>query len=146
MIAGTVPTVIVGPSHYAIEQPTVSHANSTDDYRGLGRPKSAEIRVISPGLDTDLFDPENYRGRNVTAITQYHWESMPQKTFVIGFVGRLSIEKNVGLFLLAAQLILDKCNHCRFTVVGDGPLRENLELLCSQLGISAEVIFTGNRS
>jgi glycosyltransferase involved in cell wall biosynthesis len=151
-IIGTVPTVIVGPSHYSIEHPTVHHANTTDNYSGFGRPKKADIRVISPGVDLKRFNPISFRGDNATFINQFHVlkkqssfeDSLTLKPFVIGFVGRLSIEKNVGLFLMAAQLILKRCTHCRFTVVGDGALREKLELLCAQLEISWAVRFVGN--
>lgn len=152
-VAGTIPTVIVGPSHDAIEHPTVHHANSTDDYRGFGSLRTADLRVISPGVNLRHFDPELFRGDRVTTILQYHSQSVLDSSlnplsevkpyFVIAFVGRLSVEKNVGLFLMAAELILERCAHCRFTVVGDGALRENLELLCDQLGISWAVHFAG---
>lgn len=155
---GTIPNVIVGPSHFATEHPTVRHAGSTENYQGFGRPKTASIRVISPGVNTSLFDPALYRGEGALSIQQYHDKvyareaeivnvtssSRSRPPFVIGFVGRLSVEKNVGLFLLAAQRILETCLHCRFTVVGAGALREKLELLCAQLDIAWAVHFAGN--
>jgi glycosyltransferase involved in cell wall biosynthesis len=65
---------------------------------------------------------------------------------VIGYVGRLSVEKNVGLFVLAAHEILKFCPFCRFTIVGDGLLRPYLEELCDRLEISWAVKFTGKKS
>ena len=151
----TIPTVIVGPSHFAVEHPTVRHASSTQDYQGFGRPRTATVRVISPGVDVTRFDPGLFHGEHALPARQYHDEcrllhsshvletSRFVKPFVVGFVGRLSVEKNVGLFLLAAQSILQTCSHCRFTVVGDGALRSKLELLCAQLDITWALHFAG---
>jgi glycosyltransferase involved in cell wall biosynthesis len=61
----------------------------------------------------------------------------------IAFVGRLAIEKNPGLFLQAAALLLRTCRFCRFTVIGDGELRGHLLQLSRALGIEWAVNFTG---
>ena len=147
VISGAVPSVIIGPSHYAIEHPTVIHANQTDGYQGIGRPKTAEIQVISPGVDLKLFNPDAYLGKGNYRVQKFHNVSLmtsSKSPFIIGYVGRLSIEKNIGLFLLAADRILKWCFHCRFTVIGDGALRSKLELLSAQLDISWAIHFAGN--
>jgi glycosyltransferase involved in cell wall biosynthesis len=65
---------------------------------------------------------------------------------VIGFLARLSIEKNPGLFLLAAKNLLEKCPICRFWIMGDGPIRSELEELSHRLEIAWAVKFLGTTS
>jgi glycosyltransferase involved in cell wall biosynthesis len=59
---------------------------------------------------------------------------------VIGTVGRLSQEKGHMYLVNAADKILQECPKVVFLIVGDGPLKQNLEAKCSQL---AERAYTG---
>mgnify|MGYP000468684849 CR=1 FL=1 len=62
---------------------------------------------------------------------------------IIGAVGRLSKEKGIS-YLLKAFAVLVKRNHnLQLLIVGEGPLRDNLEKLCKELNIKKDVIFTG---
>jgi len=63
--------------------------------------------------------------------------------FVITTVGRLSREKGHCCLLKAAQSILNEYPDARFMIVGDGPLRGQLEQQARSLGINAAVIFAG---
>jgi glycosyltransferase involved in cell wall biosynthesis len=65
---------------------------------------------------------------------------------VLGVVGRLVPEKGVDVFLQAAALALGVVPHARFLVVGDGPMREDLERRAHSLGIAESVTFTGFRA
>ncbi len=65
---------------------------------------------------------------------------------VVSLVGRLVPQKVPGRFLSAAALIAAEIPECRFLVVGDGPLRADLEAETRGLGIEAAVRFTGIRS
>lgn len=62
---------------------------------------------------------------------------------VVGIVGRLSAVKNHVLFLRSAKILLDKGIKAKFLVVGDGPLKKDMERLAEELGIKENVIFTG---
>jgi glycosyltransferase involved in cell wall biosynthesis len=64
---------------------------------------------------------------------------------VVGVVGRLVPEKGVEVFLQAAVLVLAVVPHARFLVVGDGPMRADLEGRAANLGIADRVTFTGFR-
>lgn len=55
--------------------------------------------------------------------------------------GRLSVEKGFDLLIRAVLLRCDP--NIRLTVVGDGPLRSELEELASVLGVSEQVEFVG---
>lgn len=62
---------------------------------------------------------------------------------LVGIVGRLVPIKGHALFLQAAKRILKKVPSCRFPIIGDGPLREELERLASTLGLDGVVHFLG---
>jgi glycosyltransferase involved in cell wall biosynthesis len=65
---------------------------------------------------------------------------------VVGLVGRLVAEKGVDVFLRAAALVSAVVPQVRFLVVGDGPLRPDLEHRAAVMGVSGTVTFTGYRS
>jgi glycosyltransferase involved in cell wall biosynthesis len=60
-------------------------------------------------------------------------------------VGRLQPEKGVDVFLRAAALVSARVPSARFVVVGDGPLRGELEALAGRLGLEGRVEFLGYR-
>lgn len=62
---------------------------------------------------------------------------------LIGFVGRLSQEKHPALFLRAAALVHARVPAARFAIIGDGPLRGELESLAARLRIADVVTFAG---
>ena len=65
---------------------------------------------------------------------------------VVGLVGRLVPEKGVDVFLRAAALVSAVVPQARFLVIGDGPLRPDLEHRAAVLGLAGAVTFTGYRS
>ena len=65
---------------------------------------------------------------------------------VVGLIGRLVPEKGVDVFLRAAALVSGVVPQAAFLVVGDGPLRPDLEHRAAVLGLSGTVTFTGYRS
>lgn len=65
--------------------------------------------------------------------------------FLVGFVGRLVRQKNPALVLRAAASLRQAGVACNVLVVGDGPLRRDLEGLAIELGIGDWVRFTGFR-
>lgn len=81
--------------------------------KGTGKP----CYPMHRGVDTELFDP---RRRDRT-----------DNTFVIGFVGRLTVEKNIrDLVALERQLMQEGLTNFRFLIVGQGAeeawLRSNM--------------------
>lgn len=59
------------------------------------------------------------------------------------FIGRLVTTKGVALLLRAAAELLRKDLQCSLVIIGDGPERKNLELLCLELGLAQRVDFAG---
>jgi len=64
---------------------------------------------------------------------------------IVGLVGRLATEKGVDIFLRAAARVLVELPSTKFVVVGDGPDREQLELLIDALQIRDNVSLLGRR-
>jgi glycosyltransferase involved in cell wall biosynthesis len=64
---------------------------------------------------------------------------------VVAAVGRLAPEKAQARFLAAAAIVLDSSPEATFLVVGDGPMRGDLERQAAELGIQHAVRFTGTR-
>jgi glycosyltransferase involved in cell wall biosynthesis len=68
---------------------------------------------------------------------------------VIGYVGRITPEKDLVTWLRAAAAVARRFPQARFVLVGDGKGGETqaqLELLASDLGLREQVIFPGYRS
>ena len=63
--------------------------------------------------------------------------------FRIGFMARLSVEKNPGLFIMAAHHILNRIPFARFVIIGDGVLLPKLKELTAILNIGWAVDFKG---
>jgi glycosyltransferase involved in cell wall biosynthesis len=65
---------------------------------------------------------------------------------VILNVGRLVPQKDHWLFLDVAVRVRQELPSTRFLIVGEGPLRDQLEGRSSELGLAASVTFTGHRT
>lgn len=62
---------------------------------------------------------------------------------VIGTVAALRAEKNLARLLRAFRLIADETK-AELMIVGDGPMREDLQSLAAELGVGARVRFAGH--
>ncbi len=58
------------------------------------------------------------------------------------FVGRLDFGKNLLMFFHALKQV-ERLDRIHFDIVGDGPLREQLEKLTNEIGLSGSVVFHG---
>ncbi len=65
--------------------------------------------------------------------------------FVVLIAGRLAIEKGHRTFLKAAAIVGPKIPQAKFLIVGDGPLRKELEQDAKDLQLASRVIFAGIR-
>lgn len=168
-----VPTVIVGPSTFAVEHESILALFDVSNgaARTTRRIPPPLIAVIPPAVDAERYYPwdgdttcsANNNGncnrdlkinhsniilhpgclQNIQNKNNYDNSPPWRPCFVIGFVGRLAVEKNPGLFLQAAAEILKHYPFARFTIVGDGPLAQHLRELSVMLEIETAVHFTG---
>jgi len=74
------------------------------------------------------------------ALAPHEPQHVPHEGLALGFVGRLVPQK--GLDILLQALALQRGMKWRLTIVGDGPERERLERLASELRLAARVRWT----
>jgi len=105
--------------HYAMRRATVVAANS-EAGRGFclkyGIPAS-RISVINNGLDWDRLQPRRTRA-------ELKW---PPDRPVVGMVARLFAQKDPITFLKSARWLLQRMPDVQFLLLGDGPMRQEIE-------------------
>jgi glycosyltransferase involved in cell wall biosynthesis len=62
---------------------------------------------------------------------------------IILTVGALIKQKNQAILIQAMGKVLEQFPDAKLVIVGDGPLREELESTANEIGIASNVIFTG---
>jgi glycosyltransferase involved in cell wall biosynthesis len=67
-------------------------------------------------------------------------------TFLVGYIGRLSVEKGQRDFLHAIVPVLESNHSIHVVFVGDGPDEQQLKVLTSDLGLVERVTFAGFRT
>lgn len=95
------------------------------------------LTTIYNGIEIEKFVPETDIKLTRRSL------NIPELGPVIGTIARLAPQKGVSYFLKAASLL--KEYQVNFLVVGDGPLREELEKEVNELGLKNRVIFAGQR-
>jgi glycosyltransferase involved in cell wall biosynthesis len=70
---------------------------------------------------------------------------IPVDAPVVGHVGLFQRRKNHAFLLEVALEVLKLRPEVRFLMVGDGPLRPQIETMARELGIEKSVVFTGQR-
>ena len=100
-----------------------------------------KIKSIPTGVDSDIFDPELY-DRDKSRL-KYNLKS---DELVIGIVAVLRDSKRHDNFLkIAKQLIYDfPEKKFRFLIVGEGPMREQIENLIDGLNLNKVVTMLGH--
>jgi glycosyltransferase involved in cell wall biosynthesis len=68
---------------------------------------------------------------------------MGKDDIVVGFVGRLSREKDLGTTLLAIKELVTRGNNIKLIVVGDGPEKERLVDIINRNGLNKNMVFAG---
>jgi glycosyltransferase involved in cell wall biosynthesis len=97
---------------------------------------AAPVSVVPTGVDTRAFGKGDAR-RGRAAL------SLPQETFVIGHVGRLAPEKNLGFLTDALLELLRKTTETHVLIVGDGPSRKSMAEAFDAAGMSDRVHLAG---
>jgi glycosyltransferase involved in cell wall biosynthesis len=97
---------------------------------------SKKIVTVFNGVDLDRF------GATVPTLRS---ELILDDSALVGFVGRLVVDKGGTVLLHAAKQVLAVRPRTVFVFVGDGPTRSEWETLAIQLGIEKQVVFAGMR-
>jgi glycosyltransferase involved in cell wall biosynthesis len=97
-------------------------------------------RVMLLGIDPKPFESP------VDAESLRRDLDIPAGAAVVGHVGRFEAQKNHTFLLRVAAEYLKKAPKTIFLLVGDGPLRSEIESHAKQLGIAGQVRFAGVRN
>ena len=109
--------------------------NTKEALLALGIP-SNKIRVLNPPVNTHRFRSDI----DPSAITQKH--GLEGKRVILT-VARLVRVKGIDAVIKALPRVLEAVPNAVYLVVGDGPLRAELEQLTETLGVCDNVIFAG---
>ncbi|KAF5437628.1 Glycosyltransferase involved in cell wall bisynthesis [Candidatus Methanophagaceae archaeon] len=99
-----------------------------------------KIWVIENGANTELFKP--IKNSNVLNDLKDRLHITDDERVVL-FVGNLAPWQGVEYLLRAAPIIIEENPKTKILIVGDGVLKEQLELLSKELNIEHDLIFTG---
>lgn len=113
-----------------------SLAGDLTERSGVDREK---ITIIHNGVDLERFSPARISG--VPIRQELSLEGTP----VIAIIGRMTEQKGHTFFLRALGLLRNSFPGIRGFIVGDGPLREELERQACLLGVRESCAFLGVR-
>ncbi len=99
-----------------------------------------KIKVIYNGIDPGKFSRQTDEKRSIRK------EFKLGKCQLVGIIARINIQKSHQYFLEAVSYIVKIMPQVKFLIVGDGPLKADMEKLAKKLGIDSWVIFTGYRT
>ncbi|HRQ39350.1 MAG TPA: glycosyltransferase [Chloroflexota bacterium] len=97
--------------------------------------------VVYNGIDSTRFN--HIPANSLTALNDKYGFLLGEP--VIGIIARLDPIKDHQTFLQAAKDLLNYHPQAKFLIVGDGPLRTELEAMTDQLGIRSSVYFAGTQ-
>lgn len=108
---------------------TVANANSVREFvNEKSRLPLQRIRVIPNGVDYKRFEPRRHeRGEEVVFCS----------------IGRLTLQKRMDLIIRAIGKLRDRGANCRLNIVGQGPLKEELQALIDELQLAGAVELCG---
>lgn len=69
--------------------------------------------------------------------------SIPDNSFLIGHVGRFTIQKNHSYLLEIFRSLKESCPQAILLLIGDGPLRTDIERKINEMDLTGSVILTG---
>lgn len=98
-----------------------------------------KIRLIPNGVDTARF--QSGGGRSALAGL-----GIGESDKVVGILAALRPEKDHATFLRAARLVAERVPQAKFLIVGEGPMRPEIERLIGRYGLGDRVVLTGARS
>jgi glycosyltransferase involved in cell wall biosynthesis len=106
--------------------------------QGIGQP--SKYHLIRSAIPLDVFS-HNEKNREKTRKML----GIPLDAIVMGNVGRLSHQKNPLDWIRVAKGVSEAVPECHFVLVGDGPLRDEVQSKAKSLKISDRLILTGLR-
>jgi glycosyltransferase involved in cell wall biosynthesis len=107
--------------------------------KGRRIPPHRVVKIYN-GIELDKYNPKLKK-----TSFRNNW-GIPPAAPIVGAIGRMVWQKGFEFFIKAIPEIVEFTPDTRFLLVGDGPLRPNLENLARKLNVYDRIIFTGFRS
>jgi 1,2-diacylglycerol 3-alpha-glucosyltransferase len=99
----------------------------------------APMTVVPTGIDVKAFAAAE------GALFRKKFK-IPAGAFVVGHIGRLAKEKNLGFLGEGVVRFIKRAKDARFLVVGDGPAKDELKALFDQHGVGDRLILAGKHT
>jgi glycosyltransferase involved in cell wall biosynthesis len=119
---------------YQVVAPSESIARMIRE-RGVKRP----IEIIPTGIDFKFFRQGKGNGFRKRL-------GIPEDARVIGHLGRLAPEKNLGYLAEAVALAMKHDDDAWFLVVGDGPSEADIRKIFEKAGLSGRLVMAGKQT
>lgn len=97
------------------------------------------MQILKNGIDIKKYE-FNSRIREIYRDNY----NIKEDDFVIGHVGRFTREKNHEYLIKIFEKTKEKIPHAKLLLIGEGELKENIELLTKSKKIEDSVLFVGN--
>jgi glycosyltransferase involved in cell wall biosynthesis len=98
------------------------------------------VSVVYNGVDLETIDKE------ISIEANYLSSGLSSAKFIVGTIARLVPAKGIDTFLKTAAIITRKRDDIKFLILGDGPLRFELEAEAAKLNIEQQISFLGFRT
>lgn len=96
-----------------------------------------KLHVILNGVDI-----EEYKNGKHDVVKRQDL-NIPQDSFVVGMVGRISMQKAPDIFVKMAKLVKEKITNAHFVIVGSGDLEPEVRKYAEENGLSDNLHITG---
>jgi len=110
--------------------------------QGHGIPREKVVKIYN-GIETDYYKPHDQEEGRRRVRQEY---SVNDSEILIGSLGRLVWQKGFEYFIHAMPILIRDIPEAKFLIVGEGPLRQELEGQTRSLGIQDRLVFTGHRN
>ncbi len=121
----------------------ISRQQFEEIHERFGVGKKSQFAIIPLGIDLEAFAE-----RKTKRMLLREEIGAKDDEIIVGLVGRLTEVKNHSLFLQIVKTYREKSAlpNLKFVIIGDGHLREKLEMEAETLGVKDVVKFLGNRN
>lgn len=104
---------------------------------GVAKP----VNVVPNPVELDKFSLDKTDPEKIAKLKASY--QIAPEDLIVCFCGRLGKEKSVDVLLDYFSKVVDRKDHIKLMIIGDGPSREDLEQQAARLKIDDVVIFTG---
>lgn len=102
----------------------------------------SRMSILYNGIDVTTWSPQPFEPARQGLLERFQ---LPSSARLVGFIGRLSAEKDVPTALSAMTQVIKQCPEAHLLVVGEGAMQAELHRLAAGLGIASQVHGVGHQ-